>query len=108
MFLELHLQIVLNDLINGLNLTVGLRMINRREVLLYAELAAKFSKFFAIKLCSVIIKDLLRYAVSAYYCLPYEVLDLLARDRGQLFGFCPLREIINSDHNILEGRSRYG
>ena len=108
MFLELHLQIVLNDLINGINLTVGLRMINRREVLLYAELAAKFSKFFAIQLCFVIIKDLLRYAVSAYYCLPYEVLDLLARDRGQWFDFYPLCEIVDNDHNVLEGRSCCG
>ena len=83
-------------------------MINRREVLLYAQLAAKFSKFFAVKLRFVIRNDLLRYTVSAYYCLPYEVLNLLAGDHGQWFSFCPFREIVDNDHNVLEGRSRCG
>ena len=108
MFLELRLQVVLNDLINGLNLTIGLRMINRREVLLYAELTAEFSKFFAIELRSIIRNDLLRYVISAYYCLPYEVLDLLTGDRGQWFGFCQFYEIVDSDHSVLEGKSRCG
>ena len=102
MFLELRLQVVFNDLINGLNLIVGLRMINRREVFLYVELAAEFSKFFAVELCSIIRNDLLRYAISAYYCLSYEVLNLLIGDRGQWFG--PFCEIVDSDHNVLEGR----
>ena len=108
MLLKLRLQVVFYALINGLNLTVSLRMINRREFLFNSEFVAEFPKFLAVELCVVIINNLLRYAMSAYYCLPYEVLDLLTGDRGERFGFCPLREIIDSDHNILEGRPHCG
>ena len=82
-------------------------MINRREVFLYAELAAEFSEFFAIKMHSIIWHDLLRYAKLAYYCLQYEVLDLLTGDRGQWLGLCPFCEIIDNYHNVFEGRSHY-
>ena len=54
MFFKLRLQVIFNDLIDGLNLTFGLRMINRIEVFLYAELATEFSEFFAIELHSII------------------------------------------------------
>ena len=69
MLLKLRLQVVFDDLINGFNLTVDLGMINRREVLLNVEFVAEFPKFLAIKLCVVIRNDLLKYVVSAYYCL---------------------------------------
>ena len=96
---------MLNDFINGLDLTVSLRMIDQREVFLYAELAAEFSEFSTVELRSIVRNDLVRYAKLTYYCLPYEVLDLLTQDRGQWFGFYPLREIVESDHNIFECRS---
>ena len=108
MLLKLCLQIMFDDLINDLNLIVGLRMINRREVLLNAEFVVESPKFVTVKFCVVIINDLPRYSVLAYYCLPYKVLDLLTGDHGERFGFCPLCEIIDSDHNVLEGRSRCG
>ena len=66
MFFKFRLQVAFNDLINDLNLTVGLRFINRREVFLYTEFAVEFSKFFAVELCSIIKNDLLRYVVSSY------------------------------------------
>ena len=106
MLLKLHLQIVFDDLINGLNLTFGLRMINRREVLINAKFVTEFPKFLTVELCAVIINDLPRYVVSAYYCIPYKVLDLFTGDCGERFGFCPLCQIIDSDHSVLEGRSR--
>ena len=87
MFFKFRLQVVVSDLINGLNLTVGLRMINQREVFLYAKLVTEFPEFPAIELRSIIRHDLMRYAKSAYYCLPQEALNLLAGDRGQRFGF---------------------
>ena len=108
MLLKLRLQVVFDDLVNGLNLTVGLRMINRREVLLNAEFVVEFPKFLAVKLCAIIRNDLLRYVVSAYYFLPYEVLDLFTRDRGERFGLYPFRKIIDSDHNVLKGWTRCG
>ena len=77
MLFQLRLQVVLNDFINGLNLTVSLRMINRREVFLYAELATEFSKFSAVELLSIVRNDLVRYSKSTYYCLLYKVLNLL-------------------------------
>ena len=61
---------------------VGLRMINRREVFLNAKFVAEFPKFVSIELCFIIRDDLIRYAVSAYYYLPYEVLDLLIVANG--------------------------
>ena len=82
-FLKLRLQVVLNDLINGLNLTVGLRMINRIKVFLYVELVTEFPEFPTVELRFIIRHDLMRYAKSAYYCLPQEALNLLAGDRGQ-------------------------
>ena len=82
MLLDLNLQVVFNDLINGLNLTVGLRMINQREVFLNAKFIAEFSKFLAVELRAIIINDLLKYVISVYYCLSYEVLDLLTGNSG--------------------------
>ena len=90
MLLALRLQVVFDDLINDLNLIVGLRMINRREVLLDAKFIAEFPELLAVELCAIVRNDLLRYVVSAYYCLPYKVLDFFARDRRKWFGFCPL------------------
>ena len=63
--LKLCLQVVFNDLINGLNLTVGLRMINQREVFINAKFVVEFSKFLTVKLHSIIKTDLLRYVVLA-------------------------------------------
>ena len=83
-------------------------MINRREVLLYAKFAAEFSELFAVELRSIIRHNLLRYAKSAYYCLPYKVLNLLTGDRGQRLGFYPLCEISDSYHDIFESRSCRG
>ena len=107
MLFKLHLQVVFDDLFNGLNWTIGWRMINRREVLLNADFITKFPKFLTIELCAIIRNDLLRYAISAYYYLPYEVLDLFIGDSGKQFGFCPFCKIIDRDRNVLEGRSHY-
>ena len=73
MFFQLRLQVVLNDFINSLDLAISLRVIDRREVFLYVELTAEFS---AAELRPIVRNDLVRYARSAYYYLPYEVLDL--------------------------------
>ena len=83
---------MLYDLINSLNLTISLRMIKKREVFLNAEFVAKFLKFLAAKLGAVI------------PLLVYQVLDLLTGDSGKQFAFCPLHEVIDNDHNVLEGR----
>ena len=106
MFFKFHLQVVLNDLINSLKLTIGLRMINQTEVFLYAELVTEFPEFLAVELCSIIRHDLMRYIESAYYCLPHEALNLLAGDHGQWFGLCPLRKIVDRNHSVFECRSR--
>ena len=94
---------MLNDF-NGFDLTVSLRVIDRIEVFLYAKLAAEFSEFSAVELGPIVRNNLMRYAKSTYYCLRHELLDLLTRDRGQWFGFCLLREIVDSDHIIFERR----
>ena len=54
MFLKLRIQVVLNNLIDGLHLVVCLRMINRKEAFLDAKLIAKFPKILVIKLCAII------------------------------------------------------
>ena len=108
MLFKLRLQVVFDDLINDLKLTVGLRMINQREVFLNVEFVAEFPKFLAVEWCAIIRNDLLRYIVSAYYCLSYEVLDFLTGDHGERFGFYLFHEIINSDHSKFEGRSSCG
>ena len=54
MFLKLHLQVVFDDLVDGLHLTVCLRMINGRETFLDADFFAEFPKFFVVELCSVV------------------------------------------------------
>ena len=54
MFLKLRLQVMFDDLVDGLYLTVCLRVINRREAFLDAKLVIEFSKLFAIKLCAIV------------------------------------------------------
>ena len=103
---KFRLKVVLDNLVNGLNLTICLRMINRREVFLDVELVTEFSELLPIELRTIIENNLLRYAVSTYYCLLYKVLDFFVGDHGEQFGFGPLCEIIDYDHNILENRSR--
>ena len=97
-----------DDLVNNLNMTVGLRMVNWKEVFLDTEFVVEFSELFNVELGTIIRDDLLRCAVSTYYYLPYKILDFFAGDRGKWFGFGPLGEIIDSDHSVLEGRSCYG
>ena len=54
MFLKLHQQVVLNNLVDVLHLAICLRMINRREAFLDAKFIAEFSKLFAIELCVIV------------------------------------------------------
>ena len=54
MFLKLRLQVVFDDLVDGLQLVVCLWVINQREAFLNAEFVAEFSELFAIELCTVV------------------------------------------------------
>ena len=54
MFLKLCLQVVLNNLVDGLHLVVCLRVINRREAFLDAKFIVEFAKLFSIELCVVV------------------------------------------------------
>ena len=64
---------MLDDLVNDLNLIVGLN----------AEFVAELSKLLVVELHAIIRNDLLRYVVLIYYCLLYKVLEFFAGDRGK-------------------------
>ena len=101
MFFQLRLSIVLDYFINGFKLAVSLRMVDWREAFLYSKFAAEFSEFLAVELHPIVWNDLVKYAKSAYYSLPYEILNFLTWDRGQWFRFCPFCEIVDSNHAYL-------
>ena len=53
MFLKLHLQVVFDDLVDGIYLFVGLKVINRGEAFLNIEFVTEFSKLFVVELCAI-------------------------------------------------------
>ena len=53
-FLKLFLHVVFDDLVDGLHLAVCLRMINRREAFLDAEIVVEFSELFVVKLHAIV------------------------------------------------------
>lgn len=84
---------MLDDLVDGFNLAIGLQVIWCGKVFPDAELFVKIQKTGVVKLFSVLDEDGVKYTKFAYDMLPYEIGCFLPDNFGKWFYLGPFGEM---------------
>ena len=99
---------MLNRLVHNFDLSISLRLRDRREDLLNLEVVVELLEFIVVELCSIIRYDGMRDSILAYDVLVDELLDLCVRYRRELLCFNPFTEIVDCHYCALYTTSSFG
>ena len=92
---------MLDLLVHGLNLPIGLRSSDQREDLLDLEVVLELLEFFAVELCSIIGYDGVGYSILADNVLVDKLRDHCRHDGCKRFCFNPFSEVVNNAYCTL-------